>query len=68
MAMGMTWLLNDSADGDGLMVASYGASLDLSQKPSPIASQDASLNNVWPAMLPAILTSISTVILDGGKL
>jgi hypothetical protein len=66
--MGMTWLLNNSADGDGLIVTSCGASLDLSQKPSPIASQDASLNNVWPAMLPAILTSISTIILDSRKL
>jgi hypothetical protein len=65
--MGMTWLLNDSADGDGLMVASCGASLDLSQKPSPIASRDASLDDLRPAMLPAVLPGISAVILDGGK-
>jgi hypothetical protein len=46
------WLVNDSADGDGLMVASRGA--------SPDASLDASLDDVWPAVLPE-----PAAILDG---
>jgi hypothetical protein len=53
--MEMAWLVNVAADEDGLIVASWGATLDLSLRSSPTASLDDVLS-VRPA-----------VILDGGK-